>query len=374
MPSQAEKTRKTIGLIINPVAGMGGSVGLKGTDGDARDKALALGATPISPGRTLEVLRHIQCHDRIRWLAAAGPMGADTASAAGLGFDRVGEIGANTSSADTQRVVREMLAAGAQLVVFAGGDGTARDLVDALGTQVPVVAIPSGVKVYSAVFAYSPRAAAALVDAFVSGADCTEEEVLDIDEEAYRHGRVESLHYGFLLVPEVQRLLQGSKESSGMAGGIAEAKQELATIVVEGMLPGTLYLLGCGTTVRAVAEKLGLEKSLLGIDAVVDGRLVGRDLNERGILQLLDQYPETRIVLTPLGGNGFLFGRGNKQFTPQIIRRVGRDKLIVIANREKMLALRSLHVDTGDPDLDRQLAGYIDVVVGLNHSKIMRIA
>jgi predicted polyphosphate/ATP-dependent NAD kinase len=299
-------------------------------------------------------------------------MGADTAAAAGLDFSVAGETTGASSSADTKRIAREMLAAGTDLIVFAGGDGTARDIVDAIGTRAPVVAVPAGVKIYSAVFAFSPLAAAGLIDAFVDGAGCTEEEVLDIDEAGFREGRVESQHYGFLLVPEVGRLLQGGKESSGMSGGIAEAKQELAAAVVEGMRPGVLYLLGCGTTLRAVADELGIEKTLLGIDAVLDGRLVARDLNEQGILALLGNNANARIVLSPLGGNGFILGRGNKQFTPKVIRRVGRDNLVVIANREKLLGLAGLRVDTGDPDLDRELAGYIDVIVGPHHSKIMK--
>jgi predicted polyphosphate/ATP-dependent NAD kinase len=266
-----------------------------------------------------------------------------------------------------------MLEAGARIIVFAGGDGTARDIADAIGTKIPVVAIPSGVKVYSAVFACSPLAAAELIDAYVEGSSCGEEEVLDINEEACRDGRMDTRHYGYLLVPEVARLLQGGKESSGMSMGLAEAKRELASIVVESMLPGTLYLLGSGTTVGAVAEHLGIDNTLLGIDAVIDGKLIGRDLNEQSILQLLARHPDRKIVLTPLGGNGFILGRGNLQLTAAVIRSVGRENLVVIANREKLLALPGLHVDTGDSDLDRELSGYIDVIVGHRHTKIMHV-
>ena len=364
----------TIGLIVNPIAGMGGSVGLKGTDGDAYENALALGATPVSPGRVLETLTQSQHKNGICWLAAPADMGAAQLASAGLSFEVIGEVSDRSSGADTKKIAAEMLAAGVDLIVFAGGDGTARDIADAIGTKIPVVAIPSGVKVYSAVFAFSPLAAAGLIDAFVEGTGFTEEEVLDIDEDAFRDGRMEARHYSFLLVPEVGRLLQGGKESSGMAGGIAEAKHDLAEMIVEEMIPNTLYLLGCGTTIRAVADVLGVEKSLLGIDAVLDGKLIGSDLNEQGILRLLDKYPIAKILLTPLGGNGFILGRGNKQLTAEIIRRVGRDNLIVIANREKLLSLQCLHVDTGDALLDRELAGYIDIVVGLNFRKVMKIA
>ena len=364
---------RTIGLIVNPVAGMGGSVGLKGTDGDMHARALELGATPVSPARTREFLSHLGCRNEIRLLVAPGPMGADHAEAAGLSFDIVGTIADHPGPGDTRAIAREMLDAGAELIAFAGGDGTARDMADAVGERAPVVAIPSGVKIYSAVFAYSPRAAAELVDAFVDGADLTEEEVLDIDEDAFREGRVDARHYGFLLVPEVGRLLQGGKESSGISASTAEAKQEIAQAVIDTMQPQTLYLLGSGTTVRAIAEELGIKKTLLGVDAVIDGELAGSDLNEQSLLELLDRYPQAAVIVTPLGGNGFIFGRGNKQFTPQVLRRVGLDNIIVIANRDKLLGIASLHVDTGDPELDDDLKGYVDVTVGHGYRKVMPV-
>ena len=364
---------RTVGLIVNPVAGMGGSVGLKGTDGAMHAKAISLGAEPVSPARTREFLLHLTCQNEIRLLVAPGPMGADHVEAVGLRYDTIGEIAAKPGPEDTIAIARDMLDAGADVIAFAGGDGTARDILDAVGLRIPVIAIPSGVKVYSSVFAYSPRMAAELLDAFIEDADVSEEEVLDIDEDAFRAGRVDSHHYGFLLVPEVGRLLQAGKESSGATGSTAEAKREIAAAVVEDLQPQTLYLLGSGTTIRAIADELGVEKTLLGIDAVVDSQLIGSDLNERALLELLDRYEQASIIVTPLGGNGFIFGRGNKQFTPLVLRRVGLDNIIVVADRRKLLKLPSLHIDSGDPELDDELAGYIDVVVGLNHRKLMRV-
>lgn len=363
----------TIGLIVNPVAGMGGSVGLKGTDGEMYMRALSLGAEPVSPARTREFLTHMTCSDLLRLLAAPGPMGAEHAEAAGLSYEVVGDINEQTAPADTRRIAREMVDAGAELIVFAGGDGTARDLVDAIDQRVPVVAVPSGVKVYSSVFAVSPRAAASVLDAFIEDADVSEEEVLDIDEAAFRDGRLDSRHYGFLLVPEVSGLLQGGKESSGMMASTAEAKRAIAAAVVEEMKPGTLYLLGPGTTVQAIADELGVEKTLLGVDAVANGKLAGKDLNEHSILNLLDDYSSAVIVVTPLGGNGFVFGRGNKQLTPLVLRRVGLDNIMIVANKDKLLKLTALHVDTGDLELDKSLAGYMDVIVARGHNKVMPV-
>jgi predicted polyphosphate/ATP-dependent NAD kinase len=285
----------------------------------------------------------------------------------------VGAIVEPTSGADTRRIAAEMLARGADLIVFIGGDGTARDVCDALDLRVPAIGVPSGVKVYSAVFATSVAAAAELLDAFVSGAELGEEEVLDIDEEAFRQGRLKSRLYGYLRVPELRRHLQGGKEASGTGASTLESQREIAEYLAEGLEGDTLYLLGPGTTVRALADALGCEKTLLGVDAVVNGEVVGKDLNERGILALLQRYPRRRIIVTPLGGNGFVFGRGNRQFSPEVIRRVGRENLIVIAARDKLARLACLRVDTDDEALNRELAGYLDVIVGYKFSKTMPV-
>ena len=362
-----------IALIVNPVAGMGGSVGLKGTDGDMYEKALAMGAEPVSPLRAREFLSHLTCQDEIRLLVGPGEMGETHARAAGLDGEVIGTVTGKPSPQDTVVIAREMLDAGAELIAFAGGDGTARDIADAVDLQAPVIGIPSGVKVYSSVFAYSPRAAAELLDAFVAGADVGEEEVLDIDEDSYRAGEVNSRHYGFLLVPEVGRLLQAGKEASGTVGSTAEEKRDIAAAVVEDMQSEVLYLLGPGTTVKAIADELEVEKTLLGVDAVVSGQLEGSDLNEKSILDLLESHSKAVIVVTPLGGNGFIFGRGNKQFTPQVIRKVGLGNIVVIANRDKLLGFSSLHVDTGDAELDEELSGYRSVTVGRSHRKVMPV-
>jgi predicted polyphosphate/ATP-dependent NAD kinase len=352
---------------------MGGSVGLKGTDGGMYEKAVDLGAQPVSPARVREFLDHLHCREDLRWLAAPGTMGADYLQEAGAEVEITGQLDNRPGPDDTRRIARKMMDAGAELIVFAGGDGTARDVADAIGASVPVVAIPAGVKIYSAVFAFSAKAAAGLVEAFLDGAAVGEEEVLDIDEDAFRQGRVDSRHYGFLLVPEDDRLLQAGKDSSAGGDMSAEVSKELAFAVIDRMREDALYLLGSGTTVRLVAEALDLPKTLLGIDAVRNRQLVGADLNEAAILALLDRYPDAYIVVTPLGGNGFILGRGNKQFTPEVLRRVGVDRIIILASRGKLMGLSDLHVDTGDEDLDRLLSGYRDVIVGHGHTKLMRV-
>lgn len=365
--------KTVIGLIVNPVAGMGGSVGLKGTDGEMWSKALELGAQPVTPQRTHNVLAHIKHTDDITFLSAPGKMGEEYISALNIPFSVIGTVGETTSAADTKRIAQQMTDNRAELLMFVGGDGTARDIYDAIGSRVPVVAVPAGVKVFSSVFAVSARAAAEMVDAFVEGTDVTEEEVLDIDEDAFRENRLASKLYGYLFVPDVRRYLQPGKAASSISVSAVERKKDIAATIVEEMDSTTLYLLGPGTTVKAITDEMDLPKTLLGIDAIFGGTLVGTDLNERGILNLLEEYARRRIVVTPIGGNGFIFGRGSKQFTPEVIKKVGRENIIVAGTREKVCRLDCLRVDTDDFDLDNVLAGYMEVTVGYRESMMVKV-
>ena len=364
---------RIIGLIVNPVAGMGGSVGLKGTDGEMHKRALELGARPVTPKRTDEVLSHIKKKDRITLVVAPDEMGERYIGDCDIPFKVIGTVGEGTSKEDTKRISKEMVSHGAELLVFVGGDGTARDIYDAIRSTVPVVAVPAGVKVFSSVFAVSARAAAEMVDAFVNGTEVTEEEVLDIDENAFREGRLASRLYGYLLVPRVKKLLQGGKEASNIGKSSVEGKKEIAGYIVEEMDKGILYLLGPGTTLKAVADELGVPKTLLGVDAVSDGNLVGTDLNEKGILDLFDIYEKRKIILTPIGGNGFILGRGSKQFTPEVIKQVDRENIMVVGTSDKVNRLECLRVDTGDFGVDKLLSGYMQVTVGYKEEMMVEV-
>jgi predicted polyphosphate/ATP-dependent NAD kinase len=365
--------RKAVGLIVNPVAGMGGSVGLKGTDGEMYRKALELGAEPLTPKRTKDLLGHIKRKDEMILLVAPGRMGEQYVKAFDVLFKVIGETSAETSARDTQRLAGEMAERGAELLIFVGGDGTARDIYDAIGSRLPVVAVPAGVKVFSSVFAVSARAAAEMVDAFLEGADLTDEEVLDIDEDAFREDRLASKLYGYLVVPEVRRYLQPGKAASSVGRSSAESKQEIAADVIEDMDPEALYLLGPGTRLKTIADEMGLPKTLLGVDAAHAGELVGYDLNEKGILSLFERYEKRKIIVTPIGGNGFIFGRGSKQFTPEVIGQVGMKNIIVVGTREKLSRLDCLRVDTGDLEVDEMLRGYITVVVGYREGMMVKV-
>ena len=394
---------KRVGLIVNPIAGMGGRVGLKGTDGAIVDAARALGAVPRAGSKAARALRRLSpVTDRIEILTCPGEMGAAAMEAAGLsGFEvipmREGPTGSErqtsteqkasseqpTGPEHTKEAAREMLRRGADLLLFAGGDGTARDIAEAVGPELPALGIPAGVKIYSGVFATTPENAGNLAARFVAAgpsAPLREAEVVDVDEEAMRLGRLSASLYGYLKVPVAPQMVAGPK--SGGAGD-DDAVVSAARSVARTMEPGCIYIVGPGTTTRTVARHLGLDSTLLGVDAILDGRFVGRDLNERQLLALLEEADSkesvrsdrVRIVVGVIGGQGYIFGRGNQQIGPQVIRRVGRENVVVVATAAKLLSLTRgvLLVDTGDPGLDQELEGFIRVVVGVDEETRFRV-
>jgi len=315
-------------------------------------------------------------------------MGAAAAAAAGIAPVVVGSItpGA-TTAADSVRLARLMADHGVDLLLFAGGDGTARDIHAGLrGARVPVLGIPAGVKIQSAVFATGPAAAGEVAAAFLAqraGRRRTEErEVLDLDEEAYRRGEVAPRLWGEMAVPAGRRRVQAGKAPT--PAGEAAAARAIAAEVVDGMRPGERYVLGPGSTVRAIAVRLGVPKTLVGVD-VVEVRepgvatLVAADAAEADLWPIVEAGA-CRIVVTPIGGQGFVFGRGNQQISPPVIRAVlrqaGREAIIIVATPAKLAAIgvRPLLVDTGDPELDRELAGHVQVVTGRGERAVARVA
>jgi len=365
-----------IGLIVNPIAGMGGSVALKGTDGGAiLAEARRRGAEALAPARARRALARL-AGAPVEILAPPGIMGGDVACAAGLDVEPLaGDWHAETTAEDTRRAAAELRARGATLILFAGGDGTARDILDAAGGDQPILGIPAGVKMQSAVFAIGPEAAGELAALLARDRDgriaLREAEVMDIDEAALRAGSLAARLYGYALTPFERRLMQGPKTGGSNEDAALDA---LCREIAEEMAPGILYILGPGTTTQRVLHNLGLEGSLLGVDAVLDGRLLGRDLACADLAALVARYP-ARILLGIIGGQGYTFGRGNQQIGPEIIRAAGRDNIILLASQQKILALgeNRLLADTGDPAVDAWLAGYIRVRLAPGLSTMMRI-
>lgn len=364
-----------LGLIVNPIAGLGGTVALKGTDGEETvRRALALGATPVAHSRTGRALTRLTCaRDDVAIVAAAGSMGADLAGVHSFATEVVPTSGeATTSADDTRMAASEMTRRGVELILYAGGDGTTRDIVDVVGTRVPILGIPTGVKMQSGTFARNPESAAEVAVAFLAAREpqLEEAEVLDVDETALRHGRVSSRFYGVASVPADRVRVQAAKVASHARGGELEELCLALAAAHEG-----LVLYGPGTTTQRILTHLGIDGTLLGVDAVDDGRLVGADLGERELLDLLEGRT-ARLVLGVVGGQGSLLGRGNQQLSPEVLRRIGLDRIEIVAAADKLLELDPalLHVDTGDPTLDRQLIGYRRVRVGPRRTLMMNVS
>lgn len=372
MPSSTLK----FGLVVNPIAGLGGAVGLKGTDGpDTVAQALARGAVPRSGDRTRRAFALVaERAPGTCVVTAPGALGA--AWLDGLDLDiQVMPHDALTGTARDTRMIVEALA-DCDLVVFAGGDGTARDVSGSLAPGQAVLGIPCGVKMHSGVFAVSPEAAGAVLADMVTAPDRIgwddHAEVMDIDEEALRAGRLAPRLFGHARVPVARNRMQAAK--GGPRVPAADALRGAAREVVEAMAPGVLYVIGPGTSAGAVVTAMGETPSILGTDAVRDGQLVARDATAAELEALAGDGP-VRIVLGVTGQQGFLLGRGNQQISPTLIARAGRDGLVVLATEDKLAALAQpcLWVDTGDPALDQSLAGFIRVKTARNRETMMRI-
>jgi predicted polyphosphate/ATP-dependent NAD kinase len=376
---------KSIGFVINPIAGMGGRVGLKGTDGVVA-QARRLGAKPLAQKRAAEMLAELarqlsaRTHaPQLRWLTCAGAMGEAQLLAAGfLSRDIVvtHHPPDEPSAADTRSAVESFLARGVDLVLFCGGDGTARDICEVVGTGVAILGIPSGVKMYSGVFGSNPARTAEILLAFLDERLTTAAvDVLDLDESQYRADTWQVRLYHSALTPFEPTYSQSAKALIEAAGD-DEVKEAIAESLYEQFAQqrNLLVLLGPGSSVKSVAQRWDLDKTLLGIDAIADGKLVGSDLNETEILELLARFENRALVLSPIGAQGFVLGRGNLQLSPEVIRAIGCDNIIVIATPAKLLRTPVLRFDTGDRLLDEELTGqgYLKVLTGYHRRRLVK--
>jgi predicted polyphosphate/ATP-dependent NAD kinase len=373
-----------IGFLINPIAGMGGRVGLKGTDGVAA-MAAGLGAVPISQERASEMLRMLQrqlAHDPaappIHWLTCSGQMGLDALRGAGFAdVEQTIETRVPPAAADTREAAQRFVDCGVDLILFCGGDGTARDICGVTAQRVPVLGIPSGVKMYSGVFGVNPAKTADILLRFIKqDIGLATVEILDLDEESYRNDQWVVRLFMTARTPAEPNYLQVAKKIIAEPDGAA--KHEIAMQLRDQFAVDrpTLVLLGPGSTLQEIGHALGLEKTLLGIDAVVAGRMIGKDLNERQILDLLARHPGCKLVLSPIGAQGFVLGRGNQQLSPQVVRAVGLDNIIVVATPAKLAQTPVLRFDTGDSTLDREIISrkFIPVIIGQDRTRMVQLA
>jgi predicted polyphosphate/ATP-dependent NAD kinase len=378
--------RSIVGLVLNPVAGMGGRVGLKGTDGaDMLTMALGRGAEPVSPACILRFLDQLGDRARaIQWLTCSGDMGADILIEAGLlegdDFSIAYHVTdqRETGPDDTRRACRKILDAGVDLLVFCGGDGTARDVLEEIGDEAAVVGVPAGVKMFSGIFAVSPEAAGEIIAAHLEGtSEVGEGDVVDVDEEAYRRGQLAVTLFGTMRVLRVLSLIQDAKHVTPL-GDESKVQDAIARYVVELLEEegDPITILGAGTTVEAVARRLDVPNTPLGVDVVRGGEVVVTDASEEDLLRVLStgKGEGARIVMSPIGAQGFLLGRGNQQISPAVLEAAGGPAaLMIVATPHKVRSVPVLLVDTGDGELDMRLAGMRQVISGYHDVIMMRV-
>lgn len=364
-----------LGLIINPLAGLGGSVGLKGSDNLA-EQALALGAVPMAGQRARVCLEQlVPLRDKLHIVTVAGDMGEKLCRELGFSVELCFTPAQYpTQATDTEQAAAIMAGQGIDLLLFAGGDGTARNICSIVAGSTTVLGIPAGCKIHSGVYAISPLAAGKLLAKLVAGELVSQHEaaVMDIDETASRQGVVKARRYGEMRIPAELRYVQSVK----MAGKESEelVLDDLAAYVVSQLEDNVRYVMGSGSTVAAVMAELGLDNTLLGVDVVENGQLVAKDVTAEQLLALVTDYP-SKLVITLIGGQGHVFGRGNQQLSPAVIRAIGRNNILLLATKTKLHQLngRPLLADTGEPALDRELQGLISVLTGYNDYVMYRL-
>ena len=369
-----------LGLVINPIAGIGGSVALKGSDGvGVAEQAMALGATAKSNSRAslaLEIL--LPYKDNMTIYTVSSDMGESTAKALGFTTQVVHQVENEvTTERDTELAVKALIDEGIDLLLFAGGDGTARNVCHIVDDKFPVLGIPAGCKIHSGVYAITPKAAGRVVELMITNqlVSLTDADVMDIDESLFREGIVKAKRFGEMRVPSELRYIQavksGGKESDELV------LQDIAADVIAKM-DDELFIIGSGSTTAFVMEELALENTLLGVDAICQQTLIASDLTEADLWQLMQPYKlgQIKLVITLIGGQGHIFGRGNQQLSPRIIRAIKKENIIIIATKAKLNALqaRPLIADTGDSELDMELSGYLPVITGYNDQVLYPVA
>ncbi len=361
-----------IGLIVNPIAGMGGKVALKGTDGVV-EEAIRRGARPIALDLAklcLHELSHYPESRKIEFLTGPDGLGENALKNSNFQFEVIkhreikyknvlGVEIPDTSSEDTRTLAR-IMAERTDLILFAGGDGTARDIYLAIGRKRPILGIPTGVKMFSGIFAASPEDAARILVEFIRGnAQVIERDIMDLDENAFRRDEIRPRHYGRALTPYIELLVQGAKEPSRT--NEAEDIEAIIEALYEELEDG-IYFLGAGSTIKRLKDKLGINGTLLGVDIVEikDGkaRLLIKDAQERDLLHFVDKNP--KIIVTVIGGLNFLFGRGNQQFSAEVLRHIPKENIIIVATPSK-IEKGMVRVYTGDKEVDERLRGYMRV-------------
>lgn len=372
----------TLGLIVNPISGMGGSVGLKGTDGkEILKKSIELGAKPDALNRTKELLKELESiKSKLKFITCPRFMGEYILKELNFEYDLIthpifkeNEELLDTTADHTKAAAKIMKNSDKiKLLLFTGGDGTARDIQSVINIEKPSLGIPAGVKIYSSVFSINPRMASSIIIQFLwDEIPLKESEVLDIDENEYRKGKLVSKIYGHLLTPYNPDYLQFSK--IGSPNSDLNNQERIAKRIVESLEKDVYYLIGPGTTTKAITDRLNQKKTVLGIDLLLNNKIIAQDLNEQQILTYIKDK-KTKIIVSLIGRQGFLFGRGNLQFSPIILKKIGPQNIIILSTNYKLQNIPNqiLRLDTRSAELDEKMRGFYKVLVDYDDIKICK--
>jgi predicted polyphosphate/ATP-dependent NAD kinase len=368
---------KTIGLIINPIAGMGGAVGLKGTDGhETLQKAIELGAVPQSAEKTKKALSELlDSSIDFRLITCPLDMGENIVSEIGIDFELINiNVSNETVAQNTIDAALALVNKRVDLILFAGGDGTARNICEVVGTKIPVLGIPTGVKMQSSAFAINPQMAGRLCFSFLNNEkiEFREGEVIDLDEEQYKSGNISTRLYGYVKIPylheHVQRLKSGTLKSEKYV------QDAIAQDMIEKMNEDTIYMVGPGSTTKVLLGQLGLDGSLLGVDIISKSRLIIKDANCHQLLKQLNEDKNIELIIAPIGGQGFLFGRGNQQFTADVLGKLEKGSVNILSSPQKIISLNGqpLFIDTGSEIINKKFSGYYNIISGYHQSIVYR--
>ena len=365
-----------IGLIVNPIAGMGGSVGLKGTDGeDIIEKAIKLGANPNSPKKAILALKQLlDIKDNMKIITGPKDMGENEARELGFRVEVIDIENEKTTSIDTINLSKEMLKKDIKLLLFVGGDGTARDIYKGVEDKITTLGIPAGVKIHSPVYAINPRSGGEVAYKFINNKikSTTMKEVLDLDENIYRQGRVNTKLYGYLKVPVENKSMQNKKAPTPIS---EEASQKsIGLFIADNMEKDTVYIIGPGTTTKAILDTLNLESTLLGVDIIKNKEIIKLDANEDDLLSIIKNN-KVKLIITPTGGQGYLLGRGNQQISHRVIKAIKKENILVVSTlyKIKSLKFKPLYVDTSSEEVDNMLKGYIKIIIGYKDEMMYKV-
>lgn len=361
-----------LGLVINPFAGVGGPSGNKGSDDVKIQAAAKEGVLPLTArqrARTfVEQVAQLGDGADVVLVTVAGDMGGGSLVDCGMAIEYVDfRPPANSTAEDTQHAVMAIQSRAVDLLVFVGGDGTARDVCQVVNPEQVVLGIPAGVKMHSGVFAINPQAAAKIVADLISGqlVRAVKQEVRDIDEQAFRQGRVNSRYFGEMLTPEEAHFIQSVKQGGFEVEDLVLL--DIAEDLKKRLSNYDLIILGPGSTTFNIALNWGLQTTLLGVDLIRDGRVIAADVDAKTLAaQLSVKELKVALVITVIGGQGHIIGRGNQQLRSDLLRRIGREHLYIVATKTKLksLAGRPLVMDSGDYQMDQQWRGYVPVLTG----------